>query len=290
MDRMGVLLGLVQATPTVFPDAPDTSTDPMRTATRAVWRQFVDLLNWLGGISVTLFITGIVVGIILWITGRLRRRLRHTLEVRTKGKNNLPALIDNLLNIGVYIFVAIFAFSALGADSSAFVQAIGLITAAVSLSLQDVLKNFVAGIYLLAEEPFSEGDRLEVLDQVGTVERVTVRTTVIRNDKAEQVLVPNYEVFSKVVTNRSTYNLRSLTIAIAGAKQPYPDVLDHHESWLDGIEGMSKLPPKIDLTKVGPDGCDLSVTVWVTPGQDVQQAVIARLVERFPDATLTITA
>jgi small-conductance mechanosensitive channel len=287
---MGVLLGLIQATPTVFPDAPDTSTDPVRSASRAVWGQFVELLQWLGGISATLLVAGVVIFAIIWTTGRLRRRLRTTLEARVKGKNNLPALVDNLLQIGIYIFAALFAFTALGADASAFVQAFGLITAAVSLSLQDVLKNFVAGIYLLAEEPFSEGDRLEVLDQVGTVERVTVRTTVIRNDKAEQVLVPNYEVFSKVVTNRSTYNLRSLTIDISGAKQPFPAVLDDQESWLDGIEGMAKLPPKIELTKVGPDGCDLSVTVWVTPGQDLQQAVIGRLVERFPDATMKITA
>jgi len=287
---MGVLLGLIQATPTAFPPESDRGPNPLRTASKAVWNQFFDLLQWLGGVSATLLVAGLVIFIIIWATGRLRRRLRATLEARVKGKNNLPALVDNLLQIGIYIFAALFAFTALGADSSAFVQAFGLITAAVSLSLQDVLKNFVAGVYLLAEEPFSNGDRLEVSGQVGTVERVTVRTTVIRNDKAEQVLVPNYEVFSKVVTNRSTYNLRSLTVAIAGAKQKYPDVLEGQESWLDGIEGLSRLAPKIELTKIGPDGCDLTVTVWVTPGRDVQQAVISRLVTRFPDATLTLTA
>jgi len=280
----------MQGTPTPFPEPPNAGPDPLRTASRVVWNQLLDLLQWLGGISATLLVTGIVVGAFIWGTGRLRRRLRHTIEARVKGRNNLPALIDNLLNIAIYIFAALFAFSVMGADSAAFVQAIGLITAAVSLSLQDVLKNFVAGIYLLAEEPFSTGDRLEVSDQVGTVERVTVRTTIIRNDKAQQVLVPNYEVFSKIVTNRSTYNLQSLTIAIAGAKQPYPDVLQDQESWLDGIDGMSRRLPKIELTKVGPEGCELTVTVWVTPDRDVQQAVVRRLVDRFPEATLTITA
>ncbi len=288
--RWSAMLGLIQATPTAFPPESDRRRDPLGSAAKAVWNQFVELLNWLGGISVTLLIAGIVIFLIIWSTGRLRRRLRTTLEARTKGRNNLPALVDNLLQIGIYIFAALFAFTALGADSSAFVQAFGLITAAISLSLQDVLKNFVAGIYLLAEEPFSNGDRLEVSGQVGAVERVNVRTTVIRNDKAEQVLVPNYEVFSKVVTNRSTYNLRSLTIAIEDAKHPYPDVLDGQATWFDGIEGMSKLVPKIDVTKVGPGGCNLTVTVWVKPGRDVQHAVIARLVERFPDATLTISA
>ncbi len=285
-----VMVSLLQATPTDFPDVPDTSTDPLRSASRAIWNQLLDLLSWLGGVSATLLVTGVVVAIFIWFSGRLRRRLRRTLEARIDGRNNLPALADNLLQIGVYLFAALFAFSALGANSTAFIQAFGLITAAVSLSLQDVLRNFVSGIYLLAEEPFSTGDRLEVSGQIGAVERVTVRTTVLRNDKAEQVLVPNFEVFSKVVTNRSAYNLRTLTIEIAGVTKPYSEVLVDQDAWFEEVEGLSRRLPRIELTKVGPEGCDLTVTVWVTPGDAVRQAVIGQLVERFPEATLTINA
>src|ERR687885_86199 len=51
---------------------------------------------------------------------------------------------------------------------------------AASLALQDVLKNFVAGVYLLVERPFRIGEWIKVRDYVGAVETIDVRTTVLR--------------------------------------------------------------------------------------------------------------
>jgi small-conductance mechanosensitive channel len=253
------------------------------------WGQLIDILKWLGGVSLNLVWAGIIVGVLILVTGRLRRRLRTTLEARNKGRNNLPALLDNLLQIGVYIFAAIVAFTALGADSAAFVQAFGLITAAVSLSLTDVLKNFVAGLYLLAEQPFSPGDRLAVASQIGTVEQVNIRTTVLRNDKAEQVLVPNYQVFSTVVSNLSAYRLRTLTIEIAGVKGEPDAAISGVERALANVSGLSATPPRVDLTKVGPDGCELYVTIWFPQGGYPRREIIQHLRTHLPDATLTIS-
>jgi small-conductance mechanosensitive channel len=288
MRSLAVLL-LRQATTETAVEGDGNSDSLFRDAAGIAWDQVVDLLKWIGGFSINLLWAGLIVVAFVWLTGRLRRRIRIVLEARTKGRNNLPALLDNMLQIGVYIVAALFAFTALGADSSAFVQAVGLITAAVSLSLQDVLKNFVAGLYLLAEEPFSTGDRLEVSGQVGTVEQVNVRTTVIRNDKAQQVLVPNYQVFSTIVINRTTYQLRSLTFEVTGIKDDFEDVLTDRDLWFEDVAGLSTTPPTIELTKVGPDGCELTVTVWLAPGGDLRREVVQRLRTRFPDATLTIT-
>jgi hypothetical protein len=74
------------------------------TAFEAVWDQIVEALKWLGGFSSKLVWAGIIVFAIVWITGRLRRRLRATLEGRVRGHNNLPALVDNVLQILIYIF------------------------------------------------------------------------------------------------------------------------------------------------------------------------------------------
>ncbi len=262
---------------------------PFYSTAEAAWGQLVDIIKWLGGISLNLVWAGLIVGALVLVTGRLRRRLRTTLEARNQGRNNLPALVDNLLQIAVYIFAAVVAFTALGADSAAFVQAFGLITAAISLSLQDVLKNFVAGLYLLAEQPFAPGDRLEVASQAGTVEQVNIRTTLLRNDKSEQVLVPNYQVFSTVVINQSAYQKRTLTVEITGVKDDHEKAIAGTENALANVPGVSTPAPRIVLTKVGPDGCELTVTVWITPDGDPRREVIQRLHTHFPDATLTIS-
>jgi small-conductance mechanosensitive channel len=279
-----------QATPESFDVRGDGESNLFREAAVLTWNQLVNVLEWLVGLSANLLWAGLIVVAFIWGSGRLRRRLRTLLEARTKGRNNLPALIDNMLQIVVYILAALFAFSALGADSSAFVQAFGLITAAISLSLQDVLKNFVAGIYLLAEEPFSAGDRLEISGQVGIVERITVRTTVLRNDKEQQVLVPNYQVFSQVVSNRTAYQYQTLSIQLTGVKEDFDTALAGHEEWLAGVPGLPPTPPTVLLTKIAPDDCELTVTAWVPRGDDPRNEIVKRLRDRFPDATLTITA
>ena len=286
--RAGLLLR--QATPEPVGETGDGDSNLFRDAAVASWDQLIVLLRWVGGISLNLLWAVLIVIAIIWVTGRLRRRLRIALEARTKGRNNLPALLDNIFQIAVYGFAALFAFSVLGADSSAFVQAIGLITAAVSLSLQDVLKNFVAGIYLLAEEPFTAGDRLEVSGQVGTVEKITVRTTVLRNDKEQQVLVPNYQVFSQVVSNRTAYQHQTLSIQLTGVKEDFDTALAGHEEWLADVPGLPSTPPTVTLTKIAPDDCELTVTVWVPREDDPGNEIVKRLRKRFPDATLTINA
>ena len=48
------------------------------------------------------------------------------------------------------------------------------------------------------------GDRIEVSNQRGIVEKVDIRTTDLRNEFDELVLVPNYKVFSEIVLNRSS--------------------------------------------------------------------------------------
>src|SRR6266851_7692913 len=70
-------------------------------------------------------------------------------------------------------------------------------------AIQDILKNFFSGVYLLLERPFRVGDTIRVKDQLGVVENIGVRTTLLRTSDNVQVLVPNATVFSEVVTNHT---------------------------------------------------------------------------------------
>ncbi len=76
-------------------------------------------------------------------------------------------------------------------------------TLAFSLALQDILKNFFSGVYLLLERPFRVGDTIKVKEQTGVVENIGVRTTQLRTVDNVQILVPNATVFSEVVANQT---------------------------------------------------------------------------------------
>ena len=66
-----------------------------------------------------------------------------------------------------------------------FINIVGL---AVGLAIQDILKNFFAGFYLLFERPFRVGDKITVRDHHGTVVEIGLRTTSLRTDDDLQVL------------------------------------------------------------------------------------------------------
>lgn len=109
--------------------------------------------------------------------------------------------ISHLASLAVGILVAL---GILGIDWAALLAIFGAVSLAVSLAIQDVLKNFVAGLYLLIERPFRVGETIKVRDFTGKVEDIGIRTTVLRTDDALQIVVPNAIIFVEVITNLSS--------------------------------------------------------------------------------------
>ena len=90
-----------------------------------------------------------------------------------------------------------------GIPLSTVVTFVGVVGLAISLALQDILKNFFAGLYLVFERPFRLGDTIAVKDQRGVVETIGIRTTILRTDENVQVLIPNMTIFAEIVQNRT---------------------------------------------------------------------------------------
>lgn len=231
----------------------------------------------------------IAIAVALILFARVVRGRLRAIADRRGLSNNVPSLIDNLLRVIVYIIVGIIMLSALGIDGGSLVTFFGLATAAITLSLQDVLKNIFSGIYLLAEEPFSPGDRIRVSGEEGRVERVDLRVTRIRNDRQELILVPNTTVFTTVVGVRSTMRFRPYTLQITGIKSGFTAAEDEVKTLVAAtFPGGSA--PTIRLLKTGPDGSDLEITIRRTETEEQQRAITLALNGAFPDATLTVIA
>ena len=112
-------------------------------------------------------------------------------------------LVKRALVIVWLIVTALIVLGMLGVNPTGLVAILGTVGLAFGLALQDILKNFFSGVYLLLERPFRVGDTIKVKDQTGVVENVGVRTTQLRTADNIQVLVPNATVFSEVVANHT---------------------------------------------------------------------------------------
>lgn len=145
--------------------------------------------------ALAVLIAFIVLRVALNWTGSAMRRARVDSGTQILIKRGM-AIVTVLLTLLVVLGI-------LGVSAAGLVTVFGAVGLAFSLALQDILKNFFSGIYLLLERPFRVGDTIRVKDQQGTVENIGVRTTLLRTPDNVQVLVPNAMVFAEVVTNHS---------------------------------------------------------------------------------------
>lgn len=224
----------------------------------------------------------------VFLLSRLVRRRFHRLAERRGMHRSVPALFDNVVQVVVYIIIGFLVLAALGVNTRSLATFAGLVTAALALSVQDVLKNIFSGFYLLAERPFSVGDRIRVGAEEGTIERIDLRVTRIRNDRRELVIVPNSIFFSQISVARSSLRARSLTVQLRGAQDGRADAEARIRETVAGAAAGDGAPA-IRLLQVGPGGWDFEVTVGETE-PDAQGRVIAALNAAFPDATIAIVA
>lgn len=218
-----------------------------------------------------------------WLKGRVRRAL-----ATSKLDPNAAALAVNAAAIATYVVAATFVLGVFGADWTAVLALLSVATLALSLALQDVLKNFVAGVYLLLERPFSIGDRVRVKDVTGRVESIEFRTTVLRNDREEQVYVPNATVFAEILTNRSTRGTAHRTLRLKGLAAPLPELREAVAGIAHGLDGLREPAPRVEFAAAGEEGVEATLSVWHEASADVLPTLISRLRERFPEATVTV--
>ena len=92
------------------------------------------------------------------------------------------------------------------AVQSANVTLFGLLLATIvaALGVQDLLKDYVSGYYMLMERHVRVGDHITFDTHSGTVSEVRLRVTMLKADDGDVIVVPNSELFTKPVTIRTS--------------------------------------------------------------------------------------
>lgn len=145
----------------------------------------------------------VVIAIAAWLGSRWTRASFEHVARRTKADEASRLLVGRLAQ-GITLALGVLAvLSVLGVNESLILATFGTAGIALGLALQDVLRCFFAGLYLLVERPFKLGDELQIKEYRGRIERVGFRTTALRTLDNTLVLVPNTLVFSEIVLNHS---------------------------------------------------------------------------------------
>ena len=158
----------------------------------------------------------IVIFALVVAAGRALRRLVDRAVVRTGGDPQVRALVRNVGGAVIYFFAVLGGLVTAGVNAAFLLTFGGLASLAVGLAFQDVLRNILAGIWLLVERPFRIGDLIAIIgvDISGVVQTITLRTTALRTGDGRLAVVPNLTVFSGVVVNSNAFGRRRFTISL----------------------------------------------------------------------------
>jgi small-conductance mechanosensitive channel len=168
----------------------------------------------------------------------------------------------------VVVFVAIavaFGFAGFGNFLTALATVAAAATLAIGFAMQDVIKNFVAGIFIYTDKPFRIGDWVEWDDNSGIVEDISLRVTRVRTFDNELLTVPNSQLTDGVIKNPVAKDKLRLKFVFGIGYDDDMDeateiIVEEAESHPDILDDPA---PSVRLTELADDYVGLQSRVWI---------------------------
>ncbi|WP_058995187.1 mechanosensitive ion channel family protein [Haloarcula sp. CBA1127] len=230
-----------------------------------------DLLNGFGvpaAGSIASAVVFVVVFVLVYILGKaivlpIVDRSLKSRDLDTHARRPLKKVVS----IGI-VFVAISVAFGM-AEYGNFLQSLATIAAAATLAIgfamQDVLQNFVAGVFIYTDKPFRIGDWIEWDGNSGVVEDISLRVTRVRTFDNELLTVPNSNLTDGVIKNPVAKDQLRLKFVFG---IDYDDDIDEAtEIILDEArahpEIMDDPEPSVRLVELGDSSVGLQSRIWI---------------------------
>jgi small conductance mechanosensitive channel len=221
--------------------------------------------TWLG-LSERLRVALVALGLLL--AGVYFARLAHTLTRRglayRKAAPEISLLVARIVQWSIVVFVILLSARQIGLDITAALAGLGILGFTLGFALQDVSKNFVAGLLILIQRPFELGDTIQVSGFTGTILDVNLRDTELRTTDGLRVRIPNGEIFTQPVLNFSGVEQRRLQITLGiGFDSDLEKVRRIVEEVIRAIPGVSADPePAILFDSFSDYSVKMNVFYW----------------------------
>ena len=177
----------------------------------------------------------------------------------------VPGTISMLISyaiIGVGILTAV---SAAGLELGRITLIAGALSLGIGFGLQGLVNNFVSGLILIFERPFSIGDTVEFGKVTGEVRSIGIRASVVRTFDGAEVIVPNGNLISGEVINWTLSDRQrrvELKVGVAYGTDPQR-VIDLLVGAARKVEGVASYPEPVALfTGFGESALDFVLRVW----------------------------
>jgi len=138
------------------------------------------------------------------------RYLKRAFEKYDYIDQGLENFLFRIVSVALWVLVILTAANELGINVMGIVAALGIVGLAVAFASQDTMENIIAGIFIIIDRPFREGERILLPKKIGglysswgDVQEIGLRTTTVRSTDGVMLTIPNKLLTKDAVANFS---------------------------------------------------------------------------------------
>jgi small conductance mechanosensitive channel len=135
---------------------------------------------------------------------------------REERQRTLGDLFTSAISLSAFILAGVFTLG-LFVDTTTLVWMIGLFSAAFGLGARPLISDFLTGVGFIFEDTFDVGEKIELMGIEGVVEKINLRTTLIRAPGGELYVIPNGEIRTIRNFSRGRFSTANITIKISAS-------------------------------------------------------------------------
>ncbi|MBX7452199.1 mechanosensitive ion channel family protein [Mycolicibacterium sp. 3033] len=201
-------------------------------------------------------------------------------ERRAQRAQTIASVLKSSVSIVLLIWVVLGILNVLGVNIAPFIASAGVVGLAIGFGAQNLVRDFVTGVFMLLEDQYGVGDTVDLGDAVGEVESVGLRVTTLRDIDGTLWYVRNGEI-ARVGNMSQDYAVARIEIPVAPTadmERAEKVALDAAHSALEDPKIAAKVlgePEMLGVQEVRSDQVTLRMTVKTRPG--VQWSVQRRL-------------
>lgn len=168
-----------------------------------------------------------------------KTRKHGSIKINEKREQTIKILLKSTLTYSVYFIAIVMILESINIRISALLAGAGIAGLAIGFGAQSLVKDVIAGFFIIFERQFSVDDYVEISGVEGTVTEIGLRTTKVTSWTGEENVIPNGNITQ--VTNYSVNN----GISVVDIKLSYQTNITHVEKELADI--LEKIPQKYDI-------------------------------------------
>lgn len=252
------------------------------------------------GDSAVLMVPNVVVAVavvaVFGVASRFARKFVCRIFTRISDNEPIAQILGQIARVGTIGLGLFMALSVLHLDRTvtSLLAGVGVAGLALGFAFQDTAANLVSGLYMAIRRPIDTGDIIEAAGHMGTVERIELRSTLLKTFDGLSVIIPNKELFQGVVVNYTRTQERRIALEVGVA---YSEDLEQVRTVaVEAVEAMDYDESRdVDLyyTGFGDSAINFVLHFWIALPQQpdwlaARSEAIIRIKRAFDAHNITI--